>query len=57
MFRVSSNISQKSVQELITQDVKTFQIDSHKVMIAQIIISAVDEVHSIEDELQQEMNM
>ncbi len=56
MFRVSSNISQKSVQELITQDVKTFQIDSHKVMIAQIIISAVDEVHSIEDELQQEMN-
>ena len=27
MFRVSSNISQKSVQELITQDVKTFQID------------------------------
>lgn len=56
MFRVSSNISQKSIQELITQDVKTFQIDSHKVMIAQIIISAVDEVHSIEDELQQEMN-
>ena len=56
MFRVSSNISQKSVQELITQDVKTFQSDSHKVMIAQIIISAVDEVHSIEDELQQEMN-
>ena len=56
MFRVSSNISQKSVQELITQDVKTFQIDSHKVMIAQIIISAVDEVHSIEEELQQEMN-
>lgn len=56
MFRVSSNISQKSVQELITQDVKTFQIDSHKVMIAQIIISAVDEAHSIEDELQQEMN-
>ena len=56
MFRVSSNISQKSVQELITQDVKTFQIDSHKVMIAQVIISAVDEVHSIEDELQQEMN-
>ena len=56
MFRVSSNISQKSVQELITQDVKTFQIDSHKVMIAKIIISAVDEVHSIEDELQQEMN-
>ena len=36
MFRVSSNISQKSVQELITQDVKTFQIDSHKVMLAQI---------------------
>ena len=25
-------------------------------MIAQVIISAVDEVHSIEDELQQEMN-
>ena len=55
MFRVSSNISQKSVRDLVTQDVKTFQIDNKKVMIAQVIISAVDEVHSIESQLQEEM--
>lgn len=55
MFQVSSNISQKSVKELISQDVKTFQIDGKKVMIAQVIIAAVDEVRSIEEELQQEM--
>lgn len=55
MFRVSSNISQKSVKELISQDVKSFQIDGHKVMIAQVIISAVDEVQRIEGELQKEL--
>src|SRR5699024_4089029 len=35
MFSVSSNISQKSVTDLISHDVKTFQIDHKKIMIAQ----------------------
>lgn len=56
MFSVSSNISQKSVTDLISQDVKTFQIDHKKIMIAQVIIAAVDEVRNIETELQKEMN-
>lgn len=55
MFKVSSNISHKSVHDLISQDVKTFQIDNKKVMIAQVIIAAVDEVRSIEADLRSEM--
>ena len=55
MFKVSCNISHKSVHDLISQDVKTFQIDNKKVMIAQVIIAAVDEVRSIEADLRSEM--
>ncbi len=55
MFKISSNISQKSPFELISQDVKTFHINNKKVMIAQVIIAAVDEVREIEDALRKEM--
>lgn len=55
MFKISSNISQKSPFELISQDVKTFHINNKKVMIAQVIIAAVDEVREIEDALHKEM--
>lgn len=51
MFYVSSNISTKTVAELINQDIKKFEIDGKKIMIAQVIISAVDEVNRIKDEL------
>ena len=43
------------MHDLISQDVKTFQIDNKKVMIAQVIIAAVDEVRSIEADLRSEM--
>lgn len=56
MFKVSSNISKKSVNELINQDIKRFEIDGNIIMIAQVIISSVVEVKVIEDELQKELD-
>ncbi len=56
MFKVSSNISKKSVKELINQDIKRFEIDGNVIMIAQVIISSVVEVKVIEDELQKELD-
>lgn len=56
MFAVSSNISKKSVRELITQDIKSFEIDDNKLMIAQVIVSSVSEVRSIEKEVQKELD-
>lgn len=57
MFQVSSNISKRSVKELIRQDIKHFEIDGNEVMIGQVIISSVVEVKEIEEELQQELEM
>lgn len=57
MFAISSNISKKSVKELITQDIKSFEIDGHKLMIAQVIVSSVSEVRSIEKEVQEELDI
>lgn len=56
MFHVSSNISKKSVKELITQDIKRFEIDGNIIMIAQVIISSVVEVREIEEKLQKELD-
>lgn len=56
MFTVSSNISKKSVRELITQDIKSFEIDDNKLMIAQVIVSSVSEVRSIAQEVQKELD-
>ena len=55
MFKVSSNISSKSVKELIRQDIKRFEIDDNVLMIGQVIVSNVAEVREIEDELQKEL--
>ena len=56
MFKVSSNISQKSVHDLINQDIKHFEIDDNVVMIGQVIVSSVGEVKEIEGELQKELD-
>lgn len=55
MFHVSSNISKRSVKELIGQDIKRFEIDGNEIMIGQVIISSVVEVKEIEEELQKEL--
>lgn len=56
MFKVSSNISKRSAKDLIKQDIKRFEIDDNICMIAQVIVSSVDEVASIEEEVQIELN-
>lgn len=55
IFHVSSNISKRSVKELIGQDIKRFEIDGNEIMIGQVIISSVVEVKEIEEELQKEL--
>lgn len=57
MFKVSSNIRKKSCRELITQDIKRFEIDGNMVMIAQVIVLSVSEVKDIEDNLQKELTL
>lgn len=55
MFKVSSNISGKTANDLLNQDVKQFDIDGKKVAIAQVIAYQVSEARDIEAELQTEM--
>lgn len=55
MFSVSSNISQKSVKELVSQDVKQFEIDGMQIRIGQVIVSSIAQVHEIEEDLQKQL--
>lgn len=55
MFKISSNISGKSAASLIRQDIKRFEIDGNEVMIGQVIVSEVNEVHEITAELTEAM--
>ena len=55
MFKVSSNISNKTPRELLNQDIKKFEIDGRTVMISQVIAYQVSEAKEIEETLQSEM--
>lgn len=55
MFKVSSNISNKTPRELLNQDIKKFEIDGRTVMISQVIAYQVSEAKEIEETLQTEM--
>lgn len=55
MFAVSSNISNKTTKELINQDIKRFEIDGHRVLIGQVIVSNLNEVKMIETQLQNDL--
>lgn len=56
MFMISSNIRGKSMMELISQDIKKFDIDEHPIMIAQVIALELDEVKDIIEPLLAQMN-
>ncbi|WP_442881334.1 putative manganese-dependent inorganic diphosphatase [Anaerorhabdus sp.] len=56
MFQVSSNISNKTPRQLIEQDVKKFDMDGKRVMIAQVVAYQVSEAKDIEAELCMEMD-
>lgn len=55
MFKVSSNISNKTTRELLNQDIKKFEIDGRTVMISQVIAYQVSEAKDIEEDLHKEM--
>lgn len=55
MFKVSSNISNKSMDQLLNQDIKRFEIDGKSVAIAQVIAYQVAEARDIETELMEAM--
>ncbi len=55
MFAVSSNISNKTTKELINQDIKRFEIDGNRVLIGQVIVLNLNEVKSIENQLEVEL--
>lgn len=55
IFKVSSNISNKTMSELLNQDIKRFEIDGKSVAIAQVIAYQVAEARDIEEELRKEM--
>ena len=52
MFKVSSNICNKDIDKLIKQDIKKFNIDGNNVSITQIIVSSIQEIKNIENDLQ-----
>ena len=56
MFKVSANISQKSLDELLHQDVKHFEIDGINMMIGQVIVSSIEEIHAMETEFQKALD-
>ena len=55
MFHVSSNISQKSIHDLLKQDVKQFEMDGIRIRIGQVIVSSISQVYEIEEELQKQL--
>lgn len=55
IFKVSSNISNKTMDALLNQDIKRFEIDGKAVAIAQIIAYQVSEAREIETELKAAM--
>ena len=57
LFMVSSHIKGKTMRELITQDIKRFDMDDHIVMIAQVIALELDEVNEIANDLIKEMKL
>ena len=56
IFKVSSNISNKTMDQLLNQDIKRFEIDDKAVAIAQIIAYQVSEAREIEKELKEAMD-
>ena len=57
MFEVSADISSKSIEELIHQDVKKFEIEDLKIMIGQIIVPSIHSLHAIEENLQKSLEI
>lgn len=52
MFSVSANIKGKTVNELLNQDIKFFNIEGCKTMISQVIVTSSDTARDMESQVQ-----
>lgn len=53
MFSVSANIKGKSLNELLNQDIKFFNIEGCKTMISQVIVTSADIARQMESQVQE----
>lgn len=53
MFSVSANIKGKTLNELLNQDIKFFNIDGCKTMISQVIVTSADTAREMEPQVQE----
>ena len=52
MFSVSANIKGKTLNELLNQDIKFFNIEGCKTMISQVIVTSADTARKMESQVQ-----
>ena len=57
MFSVSANIKGKTINELLNQDIKFFNIDGCKTMISQVIVTSADTARAMEQQVQQMLDV
>lgn len=55
MFKAGTSLDGKSAEDLLTGDVKSFEIESENVRIAQVFTMDLESISSIQDELVKEM--
>ena len=53
MFSVSANIKGKTLNELLNQDIKFFDIEGCKTMISQVIVTSADIAREMESQVQE----
>ena len=56
LFAVQADIGTRSMQDLLNQDIKVYEIRSIKVMIAQIMVSNLKAIQNDADQIQQNLN-
>lgn len=55
IFNVSNSLKDKSIEDILTYDMKEFEINGKKVVISQLIMTQLNELSAIEKELQEKM--
>ena len=57
MFSAGTNLEGKTIEELINQDIKFFDIEGCKTMISQVIVSEEEQVTMSEEEIQSKLDV
>lgn len=56
MYEATSNFKNKSYQEIINQDIKTFYISDQELMVSQVVVYHFEELETIIDKFETEMD-